>query len=149
MLPLLLIYPLSLKATKPKYTFLYLRKLLISGAVVLSTQDSIYAVGIISVCNVAAALLLLTHKLEKYRWETRFLASTELLQLFTLVCLSFFIMIGEGNQTTPKISLCWIIIISAILLLSLYLVHACFRIFIAIYNWKTKTDFCEGWALNK
>ncbi len=74
-LPLLVFYPFTLKNTKPKYTFLYLRKLLIGGAVVLSTQDSIYAVGIISVCNVCTALLLLTYKQERYRIETRILAT--------------------------------------------------------------------------
>lgn len=61
-LPFLVIYPITLRNFKPKYTFLYYRKFLISGAVVLSTQDSIYAVGIISVCNVCTALLLLTYK---------------------------------------------------------------------------------------
>jgi hypothetical protein len=125
-LPFLVIYPLTLRTTKPKYTFLYLRKLLISGAVVLSTQDSIYAVGIISVCNVSTALLLLTYKMEKYRWETRFLATGEMLQLFTLVCLSFFIMIGEGNQTTAKVGLCWIIVGSAIAILGIYIIESCF-----------------------
>ena len=74
-LPFLAFYPFTLKNTKPKYTFLYLRKLLIGGAVVLSTQDSIYAVGIISVCNVCTALLLLTYKTERYRIETRLLAT--------------------------------------------------------------------------
>lgn len=61
-IPFLVFYPFTLRNFKPKYTFLYLRKLLIGGAVVLSTQDSIYAVGIISVCNVCTALLLITYK---------------------------------------------------------------------------------------
>jgi hypothetical protein len=117
-----------------------MRKLLISGAVVLSTQDSIYAVGIISVCNVATALLMLTHKIDKYRWETRFLATGEMLQLFTLVCLSFFIMIGEGNQTENKVTLCWIIIGSAVSILVIYILHACFEVFILIYNWAKNTE---------
>ena len=63
----LLYYPFTLKDEKPKYTFLYLRKFLISGAVVLSIQDAIYAIGVISVCNLTAAILILTYKMEKYR----------------------------------------------------------------------------------
>lgn len=125
-LPFLFFYPFTLKNTKPKYTFLYLRKLLIGGAVVLSTQDSIYAVGIISVCNVCTALLLLTYKTERYRLETRFLATGELLQLFTLVCVSFFIMIGEGNQTSPKVLLAWIIVGSALATLAFYTLYTSF-----------------------
>ena len=64
----LLCYPISLKTDKPKYTFLYFRKLLISGAVVLSIKDAIYAIGVISVCNLTAAILILTYKMEKYRF---------------------------------------------------------------------------------
>jgi hypothetical protein len=71
---LLIYYPLHFRTSKPKYTFLYIRKLLISGAVVLSIKDAIYAVGVISVCNLTAAILLLTYKLEKYKVETKFLA---------------------------------------------------------------------------
>lgn len=56
-------YAISLRVEKPKYTFLYMRKLLISGAVVLSLRDAIYAIGIISVCNLTAAVLILTYKL--------------------------------------------------------------------------------------
>lgn len=63
----LIYYPISLRHDKPKYTFLYIRKLLISGAVVLSVQDAIYAVGVISVCNLTAAILIMTYKMEKYR----------------------------------------------------------------------------------
>ena len=72
---LMLYFAVSLRHDKPKYTFLYIRKLLISGAVVLSLKDAIYAIGIISVCNLTAAVLIMTYKLEKYRYETRFLAS--------------------------------------------------------------------------
>ena len=64
---LLIYYPIHLLKDKPKFTFLYIRKLLISGAVVLSIKDAIYAVGVISVCNLTAALLLFTYKLEKYK----------------------------------------------------------------------------------
>ena len=70
----LIYFPLSFRNDKPKYTFLYIRKLLISGAVVLSLKDAIYAIGIISVCNLTAAVLIMTYKLEKYRYESRFLA---------------------------------------------------------------------------
>lgn len=71
---LLIYYAISLRNEKPKYTFLYIRKILISGAVVLSLRDAIYAIGIISVCNLTAAVLILTYKLEKYRYESKFLA---------------------------------------------------------------------------
>ena len=64
----LVCYPITLRETKPKYTFLYARKLLISAAVVLSLKDAIYAVGIISVCNFTTAILIMTYKLEKYRY---------------------------------------------------------------------------------
>lgn len=64
---LCLLFAGSLRNDKPKYTFLMSRKLLIAGAVVLSIQDAIYAVGIISVCNLTAALLITTYKTEKYR----------------------------------------------------------------------------------
>jgi len=67
-LPFLIYYPISLRNSKPKYTFLLLRKLLISGAVVLSIQDAVYAIGIILVCNLTATILILTYKLEKYRF---------------------------------------------------------------------------------
>lgn len=67
-LVLLIYYPVSLREAKPKYTFLYARKMLISAAVVLSLKDAIYAVGIISVCNFTTAILLMTYKLEKYRY---------------------------------------------------------------------------------
>lgn len=65
---LLVFYPLYIRENKPKYTFLMLRKLLISGAVVLSLRDAIYAIGIMSVCNFTAVVLLYTYKLEKYRY---------------------------------------------------------------------------------
>lgn len=67
-LPFLIYLPISLRSIEPKYTFLYLRKLLICGAVVLSLKDAIYAVGIISVCNITAFILILTYKLERYRF---------------------------------------------------------------------------------
>ena len=64
----MLFYAISLRNDKPKYTFLYIRKMLISGAIVLSLKDAIYAIGIISVCNLTAAILIMTYKLEKYRY---------------------------------------------------------------------------------
>jgi hypothetical protein len=124
---MLLAYPYYLKNDKPKYTFLYARKLMISAAIILSLQNAIYAIGIISVCNLTAAILILTHKKEKYRWETRFLAVCELLQLFIQVCFSFFIMIGEGNRTSVKVLLGWMIIFSILIVLSIYLCQTIFH----------------------
>jgi len=100
---------------------------MISAAIILSLQNAIYAIGIISVCNLTAAILILTHKKEKYRWETRFLAVCELLQLFIQVCFSFFIMIGEGNRTSVKVLLGWMIIFSILIVLSIYLCQTIFH----------------------
>ena len=123
-IPLLLLVPFAYRTLKPKYTFLYIRKLLISAAVVLSLEDPVYAIGIVSVCNLTAALLLLSYKLEIYRIETRLLASGELLQCVVFTTLSFLLMIGEGNQTDAKVTLAYAILYILIALLALYLAHA-------------------------
>ncbi len=72
-----------------------------------------------------------------------------MLQLFTLVCVSFFIMIGEGNQTSGKVTLAWIIVGSAVATLAAYTLYTSFEIFIMIYNWAKNTEFRENWALNR
>lgn len=58
-------------------------------------------------------------------------------------------MIGEGNQTMAKVTLCWIIVGSAIATLGLYILYTSFEIFILIYNWIKKAEFRENWALNR
>jgi hypothetical protein len=145
----LIFYPFTLREDKPKYTFLYLRKLLIGGAVVLSLKDAIYAIGIISVCNLTTAILILTYKLEKYRSESRFLAGCELGQLVLQACLSFFIMIGEGNSTDAKTSICSFILIGTVILLFVYLAEAAMQL--VCYSWlKCKgIELRENWVLNQ
>jgi hypothetical protein len=145
----LLYYPLHLRADKPKYTFLYVRKLLISGAVVLSVKDAIYAVGVISVCNLTAAILIMTYKLEKYRVESRFLVGCEVAQLLVQGMLSFFIMIGEGYSTDSKVTLCTVIVVGILLILLAYLFEAALQLvcFIAL---KCKgIELRESWVLNQ
>ena len=144
---LLMYYPLHLRTLKPKYTFLYIRKLLISGAVVLSIKDAIYAIGVISVCNLTAAILLFTYKMEKYRVETRFLAGCEIAQLLVQGCLSFFIMIGEGYSTDSKVLLCWVIVIFIVLLLLAYVVEASMQL-VCYICLKREKDLKENWILN-
>jgi len=130
---LLICYPITLREDKPKYTFLYARKLLISGAVVLSLKDAIYAVGIISVCNFTTAILIITYKLEKYQYETRFLAGCEIAQLVAQVLISFFIIIGEGNHTSSKLTLCKIIIALIVIIMFCYLIEAGTQLFFYFY----------------
>jgi hypothetical protein len=57
-------------------------------------------------------------------------------------------MIGEGNQTQGKVTLCWIIIGSIVSILGLYILYAIFELFIIIYNWAKNTEFRENWILN-
>lgn len=146
---LLFYYAVSLREDKPKYTFLYLRKMLISGAVVLSLKDAIYAIGIMSVCNLTAAVLILTYKLEKYRYQSRFLAGCEVGQLLLQCCLSFFIMVGEGNATHAKVALCSFIAIGFLLLLLAYLAEAGFELVCYLWLHCRATDLRENWVLNQ
>jgi len=48
---------------KPSFTFLYARKAVIAGSLILSVNYPAYSIGVLAVCNVTALLLILTYKL--------------------------------------------------------------------------------------
>ena len=64
---LLPIFALSLLKNHSEFTLLYARKFLIAAIVVISRDSPIYIVGVISVCNLTAGILMLAYKLEKWR----------------------------------------------------------------------------------
>lgn len=53
---------------KPKYTFLYLRKILVASSLILGLNYPIYCIGVLSVTNITAVLLILSYKLEKWKF---------------------------------------------------------------------------------
>lgn len=76
------------------------------------------------------------------------LALLELLQLFVMIALCFFIIIGEGNSTSSKLTLCSIIIYLIVIILVLYLLEAVSQLVFWIY-FKTKgEDLRVDWTLN-
>lgn len=72
-----------------------------------------------------------------------------MLQLLGMGCLSFFIMLGEGNSTSTKELLCWVITGLMITVLALYLLHAMMEFVIYAYQARKKVDLRENWVLNQ
>lgn len=95
-------YPFSLAKDKPRYTFLYIRKIVVALSLILSVNYPAYCIGVLSVTNITAILLIHSYKLEKWRLEMQFNALGEGLQLILMILYAVFIMIGEGNQTSFK-----------------------------------------------
>lgn len=56
-------YPFVVLKTKPKFTFLYARKLVTALSLMLSVTYPAYCIGVLSVCNVTAALLITSYRL--------------------------------------------------------------------------------------
>ena len=93
---MVIIYPFSLLKVKPKFIFLYARKLVVAASLILSVNYPAYCVGVLSVCNITALLLILAYKMEKWNVEMKFNAIGEGLQLLLMIGFAIFIMIGEG-----------------------------------------------------
>lgn len=145
----LLIYAVKAGLQEHKYWFLYGRKTLIAGAIVISMKNAIYGIGIISVCNFTAAILILTHKIEQYRVETWFHAACELIQLLILVVLSLLIMAGEGRFTTIKLGIAWLIVTAVIALLFVYLAHASLEAALYYCLHFKGVDYRSEWVSNE
>lgn len=60
---MLTFYPFWFKDDKPKFTFLYLRKILVASSLILAVNYPIYCVSVLSVTNITAVLLILSYKL--------------------------------------------------------------------------------------
>ena len=58
--------------TKPKFTFLYARKAIIALSLLLSVNYPAYCIGIMSVSNITAILLILSYKVERWKQEMYF-----------------------------------------------------------------------------
>ena len=52
------IYTIVLIKDHTKFSFLYARKILITLSIILSTENPIYVIGVISVCNLTAGILI-------------------------------------------------------------------------------------------
>lgn len=57
------IYPFVVMSDKPKFTFLYARKVVTALSVMLSVNYPAYCIGVLSVCNITALLLIPAYKL--------------------------------------------------------------------------------------
>ena len=71
MMFLIVFYPFAFVKDKPKFTFLYARKMLTALSLMLSVNYPAYCIGVLSVCNITAFLLIPAYKLERWKVETR------------------------------------------------------------------------------
>lgn len=60
---LIVFYPFTVIKSKPKFTFLYVRKVVVAASLILSVNYPAYCIGVLSVCNITALLLIIAYKL--------------------------------------------------------------------------------------
>lgn len=142
----LLVYPWFLySGNKPKYTFLMLKKLVLGLIVVLSAESPTYMIGVTAVVSIMTAILVGAYGMEKWRAETKFNSAMEIAQAAMMVFFAIFAMIGEGNNTSARVYLAWIIVF---IIIGICLAYAVFSIFCLIL-WGCKkfrdTDYVEIW----
>ena len=63
----LILFPIYMHNTKPKYTFLTVRKIVLSIALVLSINYATYMIGVCAVVSLTSAVLIMAYKLEKWK----------------------------------------------------------------------------------
>lgn len=119
-------YPFLFVKDKPRYTFLYIRKIVVALSLILSVNYPAYCIGVLSVTNITAILLINSYKMEKWRMETRFNAFGEGLQLVLMIGMAIFIMIGEGNQTNFKANFSYFLVIISVGILIYYILFSLF-----------------------
>ncbi len=71
MMFMIVFYPFAFVKDKPKFTFLYARKVVTALSLMLSVNYPAYCIGVLSVCNITALLLIPAYKLERWKVETR------------------------------------------------------------------------------
>ena len=59
----IILYPFAMISDKPKFTFLYARKVVTALSLMLSVNYPAYCIGVMSVCNITAMLLIPAYKL--------------------------------------------------------------------------------------
>lgn len=140
-------YPFTLVKTKPKFTFLYARKLVTCLSLILSVNYPAYVIGVLSVCAVTAAVLIYAYKLEKWKVETVVNVIGELMQLVMMVGFAIFVMIGEGYQTGFKQYFGYVLIFAILGILIFYLLFQMFLFVLWLIKVICKKDLIEQWIL--
>ncbi len=72
MLFMILFHPYAMVKDKPRFTFLYVRKVVVALSLILSVNYPAYCIGVLSVCNITAILLIHAYKVEKWKVEMQF-----------------------------------------------------------------------------
>lgn len=142
----LVLYPIFVwKGNKEKYTFLMVRKLVLSLVLVFTTKDPTYMIGVTAVMALVSAILVGAYSVEKWKVETKFNSAMEVVQFFIFIMLAVFTIIGDGSSTMGRVVVSWIIVIVIICALFAYLL---FSILIFVL-WGCKTfrsvDYIEKW----
>ena len=76
------------------------------------------------------------------------MAGCEIAQLVVQAMLSFFIMIGEGNSTSSKVTLCYAIIFCMLIILVTYVVESGIQAVCYVCLKARDADLREKWMLN-
>jgi hypothetical protein len=123
----LLVYAwLTYSGSKPKYTFLMLRKLLLGLVVVLSVENPTYMIGVAAVLSLMSGILVGAYGMEKWRVETRFNAAMEISQAILMIIFAVFAITGDGPSTTLRVYLSWAIVFLTLAICLAYLIFSIF-----------------------